>query len=94
MGRHLTTGLLGATALASYLVVIPQAVAQTATDVPAGAEPVLEEIVITGSRIPRADLTSTSPISATAREQIKLDRALTVEDFSVKLPQLAGGVNA
>ncbi|MFM2043024.1 MAG: hypothetical protein RLY86_1600, partial [Pseudomonadota bacterium] len=42
----------------------------------------------------RADLTSTSPISATAREQIKLDRALTVEDFSVKLPQLAGGVNA
>ncbi|HYC04980.1 MAG TPA: TonB-dependent receptor [Azospirillaceae bacterium] len=91
MGKHLAKGLLGATALVS-LMAAPQALAQgTAGQADATAE--LEEIVVTGSRIPRADLTSTSPVSITSQEQIRLDRAVTVEDFSVKLPQLAGGVN-
>jgi outer membrane receptor protein involved in Fe transport len=54
----------------------------------------LSEVVVTGSRIPRTDLTATSPVAITSQEQIRLDRALNVEDFSVKLPQLAGGVNA
>lgn len=49
------------------------------------------EIVVTGSRIPRAELTSTSPIASTNQEQIRLQQALTIEDFAVKLPQLAGG---
>jgi len=50
------------------------------------------DIVVTGSRIPRTGLTSTSPVASTTQEDIKLQSALTVEDFSVKLPQLAGGV--
>jgi outer membrane receptor protein involved in Fe transport len=51
-----------------------------------------QDIIVTGSRIPRTDLTSTSPIAMTGEEDIKLQSALTVEDFSVRLPQLAGGV--
>lgn len=92
MGKYSTKALLGATALATCLTMAPQAQAQGVAG-PADAV-VLEEIVVTGSRIPRAEIVSTSPIAATSQEQIRLDRALTVEDFSVKLPQLAGGVNA
>jgi iron complex outermembrane recepter protein len=53
-----------------------------------------EGIVVTGTRIKSAGLSSTSPISALEGEQIALQRAVTVEDFSVKVPQLAGGVNS
>lgn len=56
------------------------------------AEAVDADIVVTGSRIPRTGLTSTSPVASTTQEDIRLQSALTVEDFSVKLPQLAGGV--
>lgn len=50
-------------------------------------------IVVTGSRIDRTGMTSTSPVATTTEEQIALDRAVTVEDITVKLPQLAGGNN-
>ena len=53
-----------------------------------------EVIIVTGSRIPRPDLTSTSPVSVTTGAHIALDRSVTIEDFSVKLPQLAGGVKS
>ncbi len=53
-----------------------------------------EDIVVTGTRIKAAGLSSTSPISALDGDQIQLQRAVTVEDFSVKIPQLAGGVNS
>ncbi len=53
-----------------------------------------EEIIVTGTRIRGAGLSSTSPVSALQGEQIQLERAVTIEDFSVKVPQLAGGVNS
>ena len=53
-----------------------------------------EDIVVTGTRVRKAGLSSTSPISALQEEQIQLERAVTVEDFSTRLPQLAGGVNS
>jgi iron complex outermembrane recepter protein len=53
-----------------------------------------ELVIVTGSRIPRPDLTSTSPVSVTSAEQISLDRSVTIEDISSKLPQLAGGVKS
>ena len=69
--------------------VSPQTYAQEATvaddEVP---------IVVTGTRIKSSGLSSTSPISALEGEQIQLQRAVTIEDFSVKIPQLAGGVNS
>lgn len=54
----------------------------------------VSDIVVTGSRIKSAGLSSTSPISTLQGEQIQLQRAVTIEDFSVKIPQLAGGVNS
>jgi len=58
------------------------------------AEPPADEILVTGTRIPSAGLSSTSPISTLQGEQIQLERAVTVEDFTVNIPQLAGGVNS
>jgi iron complex outermembrane recepter protein len=52
------------------------------------------QITVTGTRIKSLSLVATSPVSQFSAESIGLLRAATVEDFSVKLPQLAGGVNS
>jgi iron complex outermembrane recepter protein len=75
--------VLSLLALASQSVFAQQADAQK-----------LETVVITGSRIKTLDLAGTSPVSTLGAEAIQLGRAATVEDFSTKLPQLAGGVNS
>lgn len=54
----------------------------------------VEAVVVTGTRIKAAGLVSTSPVSQITAEELALQRAVTVEDFSTKLPQLAGGVNS
>ena len=60
----------------------------TTADVSAGQG----DIVVTGTRIPVLGLTSSSPVVSTSEQQIRLQAALTIEDFSTKLPQLSGGV--
>lgn len=54
----------------------------------------VEAVVITGTRIKSIELSGTSPVSTFGAQEIALGRAVTVEDFSSKLPQLAGGVNS
>ncbi len=66
------------------------AIAQTNSSADANAG---EQVTITGSRIKSLSLVATSPVAQVGSEEISLWRAGTVEDFSVKLPQLAGGVN-
>lgn len=92
MGSNKSKVLCGCSALvaiAAATMSIP-AFAQQAT----AAEESGEAIIVTGTRIKSAGLSSTSPISALESEQIQLQRAVTIEDFSVKVPQLAGGVNS
>ncbi len=74
-------------------------VAAHAQDGDAAAEETADDgandgIVVTGTRIRSAGLASTSPISTLNGEQIQLQRAVTIEDFSTKIPQLAGGVGS
>lgn len=52
------------------------------------------DVVVTGTRVRSAGLASSSPISELSGEQIELQRSVTIEDFSTKVPQLAGGVNS
>ncbi len=55
-----------------------------------------DEVVITGSRIRRQDLTSSSPVSVTAREEFTLSGAVNVESVVNQLPQVlpsAGGTS-
>lgn len=53
-----------------------------------------EVITVTGSRIARTELVSSSPVTSVDEVQIQLDRAVNVEDISAKLPQAAAGANA
>jgi len=53
-----------------------------------------EVITVTGSRIQRAELISSSPVSSVDEEQIQFDRAVNVEDITAKLPQAAAGANS
>lgn len=69
------------------------AFAQSNTDSPAADDAAQGgDIVVTGTRIAVPGLTSSSPVASTSEQQIKLQSALTVEDFSTKIPQLSGGV--
>jgi iron complex outermembrane recepter protein len=92
-----------ALSIAIMMALLPAALVSTAfaqtapakaDEAPAKAAETTERIVVTGTRIKAAGLTSTSPVSQLSGEEIALTRAVTVEDFSVKLPQLAGGVNS
>lgn len=65
---------------------------QTIAPIPFETTP-MQQVAVTGTRIRAASLTSTSPVSQFSDAEIALTRAVTVEDFSMKLPQLASGAN-
>lgn len=92
MTGKISKNLFGGSAFLALFVSLAsgQAMAQEA----APAEDSEEAIIVTGTRIKSAGLSSTSPISTLDNKQIQLERAVTIEDFSVKVPQLAGGVNS
>lgn len=81
---------VGVAALAVALVNAP-ASAQSAGAADAGAD-TSADIVVTGTRISLPGVKSSSPIASTSEEQIRLQAAQTIEDFSTKIPQLSGGV--
>ncbi len=54
----------------------------------------IEVINVTGSRIPRAEVVATSPVTSIDKAQLQLDRAVSVEDIVFKLPQVpSSGAN-
>jgi iron complex outermembrane recepter protein len=89
MKSRFSRSFLAASALSSMMIFAVPTWAQDAE-----ATPAAEDIVVTGTRIKSAGLTATSPVSELSSAQIALQRSVTVEDLSVKLPQLAGGVNS
>lgn len=88
--RAIATAAL-AIALAQGAVAVHAQDTAAAPAAPAAEAP-QGEIVVTGTRIAVPGLTASSPISSTNQEAIKLQSAMTIEDFSTKLPQLSGGV--
>ena len=62
-----------------------------AQDEPAEGEYVLEEIIVTGSRIERTDVESMSPISVFTETDILASGQVTMEDFVQNLPANTGG---
>ncbi len=57
----------------------------------ATGEFLLDEVIVTGSRIERSDLTSVSPLSVFSEEDIRLSGQVTLEDFVQNIPSIAGG---
>ncbi len=54
----------------------------------------LEEIVVTGSRIQRADISASSPVSVYGAEQLESVNTTNVEEFLRDLPQFSPSVGA
>ena len=56
--------------------------------------PVMEEVIVTGSRIPRRDYTSLSPLTTVSRLELELSGITTLENSINTLPQVIPGSSA
>jgi len=88
MLRHaVRMALLGAGAFAASAIQSPLAQAQTPPP-KAAAEPELQEVVVTGSRIAAPNLDAISPVTAITAEEIKTTGVTRIEDLVNSLPQV------
>jgi len=88
--------MLKKTPLASAIYSITLASALAATAVPVFAEDeskMIEEVVVTGSRIKRADFTSNAPIVTVDSEQFDLTGTINTESLLNSLPQIVPGLD-
>lgn len=76
--------LLCGTAIVAIGMVLPAA-AQTSTQ-PAASGDVLEEVVVTGSRIPRA-FSAPTPVNVVGAQDVKLSGNVNIEKMLAQLPQ-------
>ncbi|HEY2481846.1 MAG TPA: TonB-dependent receptor, partial [Caulobacteraceae bacterium] len=81
--RLMASSMISGVALAAVSVTAAQA--QTAAPAPATTS--VQELVVTGSRIPSKNLTSVSPVTTVNNQAIKLQGTTNVEDLINNLPQ-------
>jgi len=84
--------LLAGTVMASVMAATP-VYAQDVSSADEEAAP-SQAIVVTGSRIQRVDLTSTSPVAVVSAEEFELTGAVNVEQVINTLPQVLPGVTS
>jgi outer membrane receptor protein involved in Fe transport len=95
MTRFNKASLMAGTIMAGAVFAVPAYAQDTATDVTATAAEQVEEqqaILVTGSRITRTDLSSTSPVAVVSPEEFRLTGAVNVEQVLNTLPQILPGV--
>jgi len=63
------------------------------TVTPAGRRGESETIVVTGSRIPRKDLTTPAPVSVISSDQIRQSGRITLGDFLQTIPEQGNALN-
>jgi iron complex outermembrane recepter protein len=85
--KQLSLAVVQAIAFGVGAGVAASAVAQTTPAAPAASEKI-EKIEVTGSRIPSANLESTSPIATVDAQTIKADGVRNVENLLNNLPQV------
>lgn len=61
--------------------------AASALPAQAADDPTIQEVIVTGSRIPQPNLTSISPVTAIGAETVKIEGVTRVEDLINNLPQ-------
>src|SRR5262245_13690459 len=89
-GRHSVTefsGLVAAAMFAMGLLIAAPAIAQQ-------AKQDMEEVIVTGSRLVRTDLSAPSPTTVINEEALRLSGDATVEKVLNELPQLSAGNNS
>ena len=60
-------------------------------DGPGAAEPVMEEVFVTGSLLPRGNFASNAPITTIGSEQFEISNAVNIESLLNTLPQILAG---
>lgn len=65
-----------------------------APNVSAQGQQIVEEVVVTGSRIARADFTSNSPVATVGAEQFQLTGTINTENLMNTLPQAVPGFDS
>jgi iron complex outermembrane receptor protein len=68
-------------ALRANLAIVPEAVQ-------------MEEVVVTGSRIKRKDLTMAAPVTVVSKEQMNAQGKVSLSEFIQAMPEQQGGLNA
>ena len=71
-----------------------QANAQAAAAAPAAAGSSVAEVVVTGSRIPRANLESASPLTVLSAAEVKAEGVVNIETLINNLPSVVAGQNS
>jgi outer membrane receptor protein involved in Fe transport len=87
--QRLRAAVAAALGLALPALLLPVAHAQDA-----GADAQLEEVMVTGSRIVRRDLTSNTPITTVEQDIIQNTGSFALESKLLQLPQFAGAANS
>jgi len=90
--RFNKASLMAGTIMASALVAAPAYAQDVSDETVAEAAEAGQPIVVTGSRIQRVDLTSTSPVAVVPAEEFELSGAVNVEQVINTLPQVLPGV--
>ncbi len=52
----------------------------------------IETVVVTGSRIPRPELSSPNPIQSVGEQEIRLSGIINLTDFLRRIPALTGSI--
>lgn len=73
---------------ACLIFLSPSSFAQNEAQVSAIDEAVLEEIIVTGTRIKRRDFVSLSPLTTVSREDFEFSGQPTLEEYLNQMPQI------
>lgn len=92
MQRLKKASLLTGTIMAGAVFATPAYAQDTTADVAGATEEESTPIVVTGSRIQRTDLNSTSPVTVVSPEEFRLTGAINVEQVLNTLPQVLPGL--
>ena len=92
MRNQKTRNRLLATTMIGGFAVLAFAAPAVAQDAPQDTQ--LDEVVVTGSRIPQANLTTTSPVTQVTGEDIDIAGVTRVEDLVNQLPQAFAAQNS
>ncbi len=92
-GRLMASSMISGVALAAMSATGAYAQAAPAAPAapPADQATAVTEFVVTGSRIPQPNLTSTSPITVVGQSEVKLQGSVRAEDLLNNLPQVFAG---
>ncbi len=64
---------------------------ETPSPSPEAADPVIEEVLVTGSLLPKGDFVSKAPIATISSTQFEMSNSVNVESLINSMPQVVGG---